>query len=137
MNEFMKRVGTAARVCAVIATLSIGSVYAHHSFSAEFDINKPIKLTGKLLEMRWSNPHAWLYLDITGADGKVVKWSFEMPATNGLIRRGWRKEDLPVGAILVIDGFQARNGQPVASATTITFTDGRRLFAGSPTDPAK
>jgi hypothetical protein len=78
-----------------------------------------------------------LVVDVTGPEGKVVSWAFEMNATNGLLRRGWRKEDLPAGTVLVIDGYQARNGAPVANATSITFTDGRRLFAGSPNAPSQ
>ena len=81
--------------------------------------------------MKWSNPHAWIYLDVTGDDGKVVNWSLEMTGANGLIRRGWRKEDLVAGTQLVVDGYQARNGSTTANATSITFTDGRKLFAGS------
>jgi uncharacterized protein DUF6152 len=104
---------------------------AHHSFAAEFDADKPIKLTGKVVEMRWSNPHAWIYLDVTGANGKVERWAFETGAANGLFRRGWRKEDLPAGTVLVIQGWQARNGSNTANAGSITFQDGRRLFAGS------
>jgi hypothetical protein len=137
MSQYVQRVGITAGIAVFIGVLFAATADAHHSFAAEFDINKPIKMSGKLTEMRWSNPHAWLYVDIAEAGGKVTRWSFEMPAANGLVRRGWRKEDLPVGAVLVIEGFQARNGQPVASATTITFTDGRRLFAGSPNDAAK
>ena len=104
---------------------------AHHSFAAEFDADKPIKLTGKVVEMRWSNPHAWIYLDVTGANGKVERWAFETGAANGLFRRGWRKEDLPAGTVLVIQGWQARNGSNTANAGSITFQDGKRLFAGS------
>ena len=92
-------------------------------------MNKPVKVTGKVTQMRWSNPHGWLYLEVTGPDGKLVNWAFELNSTNALIRQGWKKEDLPVGTMLVVDGYQARNGQPVANATSVTFTDGRKLLA--------
>ena len=126
-------------IIAALAALLAASAAAHHSFSAEYDSNKPIKLSGKLIEMRWSNPHAWIYINVTGKDGKVVKWAWETGGANALYRRGWRKEDLVAGTELVIDGYQARNGSTTANATSITFKDGRRLFAGSsnPNAPTK
>ena len=111
--------------------LAAAPAIAHHAFAAEFDADKPIKITGKVVEMRWSNPHAWIYLDVAAANGKTERWAFETGAANGLFRRGWRKEDLPAGTVLVIQGWQARNGSNTANAGSITFPDGRRLFAGS------
>ena len=110
---------------------------AHHSFSAEYDSTKPLKQSGKVTEMRWANPHAWIYLDVTGDDGKVVNWALEMTGANGLFRRGWRREDLPVGTVLVVEGWQARNATPTANIATVTFEDGRRLFAGSSNPAAR
>jgi hypothetical protein len=126
----MKSVRFAGFVAGLAALLPLAAS-AHHSFSAEYDDKKPLKLTGRVTSMRWSNPHAWIYLDVVGKDGKVVNWAWETGGANTLYRRGWRKEDLPPGTVLVVDGFQARNGSATANATSIRFQDGRRLFAGS------
>ena len=103
---------------------------AHHSFAAEFDETKTFKLTGKVVEMKWANPHAWIYLDVNN-NGKTERWAFETGGANALFRRGWRKEDLPAGTVLVIQGWRARNGSNTANAGTITLPDGKQLFAGS------
>jgi Family of unknown function (DUF6152) len=121
----------AAALAGAAAALVTGAALAHHSFSAEFDRDRPVELTGKVTDMRWANPHAWIYLDVESPDGGVVNWALESGAANSLIRRGWRREDLPVGTVLKIAGWQARNGSPTASVATVTFEDGRKLFAGT------
>jgi hypothetical protein len=118
-------------VCASVA------VETHHSFSAQYDGDKPVVLRGTINRMLWSNPHGHLYLDVKAADGKVVTWELETAAPAGLYRRGWRKEDLPVGAEVVVRGFLARDGTATANAATVTLiSTGKELFAGSPSDGA-
>ena len=106
-------------------------VVAHHSFSAEFDIDKPVTLQGTLTRMEWINPNGWIYLDVTGPDGVIVNWAVETGSPTALLRRGLRQSDLPPGLEIVVDGYQALDGTPTANGITVRFLDGRNFFAGS------
>jgi hypothetical protein len=104
---------------------------AHHAFSAEFDQSKPVKVQGAISRLEWTNPHAWIFIDSKGTDGKVVTWRFEMGAPNALLRAGWSKTDIKPGTEVTISGFLARAGGSVGNAYQVRLADGRDLFAAS------
>jgi len=120
-------------IAAVVAISLAGSnpSFAHHAFSAEFDQSKPVKVAGAITKLEWTNPHAWIFVDVKGNDGKVVPWRFEMGAPNALLRAGWSKSDIKVGTEVTISGFMARSGGSVGNAFQVRLPDGRDLFAGS------
>lgn len=106
--------------------------FAHHAFSAEFDANKPIKLTGEVTKVEWRNPHAWFYIDVKDESGKVTNWGMELASPNGLTRAGWTRNSMKVGDVVTVEAFSAKDDSKIGNARMVTLTEtGQRLFAGS------
>jgi hypothetical protein len=105
--------------------------WAHHAFAAEFDSKKPVHLTGTVSKVELINPHAWIHVDVTAADGKVTSWMIEAGSPNVLLRRGFTKASVPVGTQVVVEGYQAKDGSNKANGRDITLPDGKKLFLGS------
>jgi len=107
--------------------VGVRTATAHHSFAAEFDNKKPIKLEGIVTKVEWSNPHVWIYLNVKDANGKVTNWGAEMGPPHGLQGRGWRRNTLELGTKITVDGFLAKNGTSRVNARTVTMasTGGR------------
>jgi hypothetical protein len=126
----LRAAAAAALVCAAVAA-GPRLLHAHHSFAAEFDANAPVTLQGTVSRLDWTNPHAWLYLNVAGADGKAVLWAIELSAPSALARRGFRHESVRPGAKMVVKGYRAKNGTPTARGWYLTMPDGRTIELGN------
>jgi hypothetical protein len=106
-------------------------VRAHHAFASEFDARKPVKFTGTVTKMEWINPHSWMHIEVKKPDGTVENWMIEAGSPNSLFRRGINKNTVKPGMVVVVDGYQARDGSRRANGRDVTLPEGRRLFLGS------
>lgn len=119
-----------ATMCVVVFGAA-GRLLAHHAFSAEFDANAPVILKGPVSKVEWINPHAWIHIEVKKPDGKVETWMVEGGTPNTLQRRGISRDSIKIGTVIVVAGFQAKDGRLRANGRDITFSDGRTLFMGS------
>jgi hypothetical protein len=125
-----------SRVAVVVVAaglfLAAKPIVAHHAFAAEFDANKPVKLTGTVTKVDWRNPHTWFFIDVADETGKVANWGWELGSPNGLLRAGWTRNSMKIGDVVTVEGSAARDGSNLANAQTVTLkSTGQRLFAAS------
>jgi hypothetical protein len=131
-NEVHPMRVTLKLVCAgMMLAAAAAPVRAHHSFASEFDSKKPVKFTATVVKMEWINPHSWMHIEVKKADGTVEAWMIEAGSPNSLFRRGINKNTVKPGMVVVVDGYQARDGSRRANGRDVTLPEGKKLFLGS------
>ena len=145
MKKFLAAAAALAAGLAVAAETA-ATLRAHHAFAAEFDAKRPVKLQGVITEIEWINPHAWMHLDVKKPDGTVEKWEIELGSPNALFRRGWERNSVPMGTVVLVTGYASKDGGFKANGRSADLPDGRKMFVGSsgtgapdidPPDPPK
>ena len=128
----LMRLGLLLAFCVAVGVMTATTpTMAHHAFAAEFDANMPLTLTGTVTRMEWINPHSWIHIDVKNDDGIVESWMIEGGAPNALLRRGFNKSSLLPGTVILVEGYQAKDGALRGNGRDITFEDGSKLFLGS------
>ena len=127
----MKKLAVVTAGSGLLLVLAVAPLRAHHAFAAEFDASKPVTMKGTVTKMEWVNPHVWLHIDVKTPGGKVESWAFEAGTPNVLFRRGFTRQSLLPGTVVLVDGYRAKDGTRRANGRDITFEDGKKLFMGS------
>jgi hypothetical protein len=131
-NEVNPMRDTLTLVCAgMMLAAAAAPVRAHHSFASEFDAKKPVKFTATIVKMEWINPHSWMHIEVKKPDGTSEAWMIEAGSPNSLFRRGINKNTVKPGMVVVVDGYQARDGSRRANGRDVTLPEGKKLFLGS------
>ena len=126
----MRRIVMGSMILAALIAASV-PLMAHHSFAAEFDSTKPLKMTGVVTKIDWTNPHVWFYIDVKDEAGKVNNWGFEMGPPHLLQGQGWTRTTMKLGDTVTVQGTAAKNGSNRGNARSVTTPDGKRLGAAS------
>lgn len=121
-------------LCVLAFAICAAPLLAHHSFSAEYDSTKPVKVTGVVTKIQWTNPHIWFFIDVKDENGTVANWGFSGAPPGVLMRRGITKDALKPGDVVKVEGFRARDGSTNGSGGVVTFADGRKVFTASAED---
>ena len=129
------RLRFAVAMAALVLMLAGVRLRAHHSFAAEYDGNKPIKLSGTVTKFDMVNPHSWIYMDVKDDSGKVVNWKFETASPSNLFRRGFRKDTIKPGMQVTLEGYLAKDGSPTANGQKLHLPDGNVIILGTEVNP--